>query len=411
MTEPLTAEFRKPFTEQIAAYRLRLGNLVPTQKWDDIRKQAHNRAFMVAGAAKADLLADLALAVDKEVSKGTSLEEFRRDFRGIVEAHGWHGWTGEGTKAGRAWRTRVIYRTNMRTSYAAGRYAQLMEGNFPLWIYRHGGSLEPRVQHLAWDGLTLSPDHAFWKTHGPPNGWGCSCYVIGARSATSAKRRGGNPDKGLPDGWDAPTARTGAPDGIDKGWDYAPGLDVTETVRLAAKQMVRMPPSLATEFGSSIERLVDLAWPIWVADVRAGLSHNPGLVGQLTMEEAAALASIDKAPKDVAIYVRPGLANGPKAARHEAKGDALDLSTWNALSGLLRRPRAVLLDQTTGNLLYIVEYKGQQFQIAVVVDRVEKLQRQNVTINAVISAYRISPDDLKLRVSRGTVAVIRGKIG
>ena len=46
----------------------------------------------------------------RAVASGTSLEEFRRDFRGIVEDRGWHGWTGEGTRAGEAWRTRVIYR-------------------------------------------------------------------------------------------------------------------------------------------------------------------------------------------------------------------------------------------------------------------------------------------------------------
>ena len=69
---------------------------------------------MVAGATKADLLADLAAAVDRAIVEGTGLEVFKRDFRGIVEKHGWHGWTGEGTAKGEAWRMRTIYRTNMR---------------------------------------------------------------------------------------------------------------------------------------------------------------------------------------------------------------------------------------------------------------------------------------------------------
>lgn len=411
VTDPISAEFRKPFQEQIAAYRLRLGNLVPTQKWDDIRKQAHNRAFMVAGAAKADLLADLALAVDKAVSQGTSLDEFRKDFRSIVEKRGWHGWTGEDTKAGRAWRTRVIYRTNMRTSYAAGRYAQLVEGNFPIWIYRHGGSLEPRVQHLAWDGLMLPPDHDFWKTHGPPNGWGCSCYVTGARSKTSAQRRGGDPDKRLPDNWNAPATKTGTPEGIDQGWDYAPGLDVTDTVRLAGEQMSRMPLSLASEFGSSVERLVEMAWPIWIADVRAGRSNYPGFVGRVAIEDANMLASVDQAPQDLAIYVRPGLDDGPKAALHEAKGDALDLATWSALSTLMRKPRAVLYDQVSGNLLYLVERNGAIYQIAVAIGRTEKAQSLPNIMNSVISAYRIQVGDLRTRINRGTLTVVRGKVG
>lgn len=235
MSEPLIATFGKPFAEAVAAFRLRLGNLVPTARWDDLWQAQHDRAFMVAGALKADLLADLASAVDKAISRGTSLDEFRRDFRKIVEDHGWHGWTGEDSEKGRAWRTRVIYRTNMRTAYAAGRRAQLVDGGFPLWIYRHGGSVEPRIIHLGWDGLVLPPDHPFWATHAPPNGWGCSCYVVGARTFKGAQRLGGQPGKPLPYGWQKLDPKTGAPIGIDKGWAYAPGASVVDDIIAAVK--------------------------------------------------------------------------------------------------------------------------------------------------------------------------------
>ena len=87
----LTGTFRKPFAEQVAAFRLRMANLVPTTRWDDLVRGQHDRGFMVAGALKADLLADLAAAVDKAIAQGTTLEEFRRDFRAIVEKNGWHG--------------------------------------------------------------------------------------------------------------------------------------------------------------------------------------------------------------------------------------------------------------------------------------------------------------------------------
>ena len=237
----LSTTFRRPFREQIAAFRLRLGNLVPTERWDDITHAQHDRAFMVAGAQKADLLADLATAVDKAISQGTSLEEFRRDFRATVTRRGWHGWTGEGSTRGEAWRTRVIYRTNIATSYAAGRMAQLIEGNFAFWVYRHGGSSEPRVIHLGWDGLVLPPDHPFWITHGPPNGWGCSCYVVGARTEAGARRLGGDPDKRLPDDWQSRDPRTGAPKGIDKGWDYTPGATAVADV-LALRDKLDLLP-------------------------------------------------------------------------------------------------------------------------------------------------------------------------
>lgn len=244
----IKATFRKPFTEQVAAFRLRLRDLVATSTWTDVSRSAHDSSFMVAGAVKADLLADLGAAVERAISEGTGFEAFKRDFRDIVERRGWHGWTGEGTPKGENWRIRTIYRTNMRTSYMAGRFAQLREGGFKYWVYRHGGSLEPREQHLGWDGLILPADHPFWETHYPPNGWGCSCRVFGARSIEGAKRRGGKPSVKLQDGWDVRDRRTGAPPGVQKAWDYAPGASVEGTIRAMTEKTVNWPFALARAF-------------------------------------------------------------------------------------------------------------------------------------------------------------------
>jgi len=252
MAEPgVAATFRKPFAEQIAAFRLRLGNQLPTSKWDDLWKAQHDRAFVVAGAAKADLLADLAGAVQKAIEQGTTLDEFRRDFRRIVEERGWHGWTGEGSAKGEAWRTKVIYRTNMRTSYMAGRWAQLQAGGFKYWVYRHGGSVEPRLQHLGWDGLILPADHPFWRTHFPPNGWGCSCYVIGARTMAAAIRRGGKPDLKLPPNWEALDPRTDEPTGIDRGWGYAPGASAAKAIQALVPKLEALPQPIASDLISA----------------------------------------------------------------------------------------------------------------------------------------------------------------
>lgn len=213
----IRAVLKRPFAEQVAFFRSKLGNLVPTAKWDDLWKSQHDRAFMVAGAAKADLLADLAAAVDRAIAQGGSIGQFRKDFDQVVAKSGW-AYTGE-----RNWRTRTIYRTNAATSYAAGRLAQLREGGFPYWMYKHGGSADPRPQHLAWNGIVLPADHPFWQTHSPPNGWGCSCRIVGVRRKEDAVRLGGKPDKELPDGWDSINPRTGEPAGIDRGWGYQPG--------------------------------------------------------------------------------------------------------------------------------------------------------------------------------------------
>ena len=68
---------------------------------------------MIAGAQHDDLLCDFHGAIRKAIEQGTTLEEFRHDFDGIVGKHGWS------YNGGRGWRTRVIYDTNLRTSYLA----------------------------------------------------------------------------------------------------------------------------------------------------------------------------------------------------------------------------------------------------------------------------------------------------
>lgn len=250
----LSGVFGRPFPEQIAFFRQKLGNLVPTQAWDDMLREEHDTGFMVAGAVKADLLTDLAAAVDKAIAEGRGVEEFRRDFRDIVARNGWTGWTGEGSVGGEAWRVKTILRTNAYTSYAAGRFAQLQAGGFAFWVYRHGGSLEPRPEHLSWDGLGLPPDHPFWQKHYPPSDWGCSCYALGARDAAGVRRLGGNPSKTLPQGWDRINPKTGEPIGIGKGWGYAPGASVAPIVQAMAAKIRNWDYAVAKAFMSELPR-------------------------------------------------------------------------------------------------------------------------------------------------------------
>jgi hypothetical protein len=247
----LAFALQRPFAEQVAFFRGKLSNLVPTATWRDIMRSAHDTAFMVAGAAKADLLADLAAAVDKAIHDGEGIEAFRRRFGDIVQKHGWTGWTGSESKAGTAWRTRVIYRTNMATSYAAGRLSQLQ--HFPLWVYKHSGAEHPRLQHKAWNGLTLPADHEFWKTHYPPNGWGCGCRVVGASSEKGAARLGGKPGyTEPPPGWDVPDGKGRLP-GIDEGWDYQPGR-TSPVIQHLAEKTARLPAPLTDALKAEVLR-------------------------------------------------------------------------------------------------------------------------------------------------------------
>lgn len=215
-----------PFPEAIETLRGKLN--LPTQTWTDLWEGQHARAFTVAGATREELLSDLRGAVTAALEDGETLEQFRSRFDKIVSQHGWS------FRGGRNWRTRVIYETNMRTAYQAGRFQQLqaVKARRPFWLYKHSDLVtHPRPLHVAWDGLVLSADDPWWDTHYPPNGWGCRCTVRALSERDLARRGKDGPDQAPPIEWEDKTVGVRGPNprsvrvpqGIDPGWAYNVG--------------------------------------------------------------------------------------------------------------------------------------------------------------------------------------------
>lgn len=249
--------FSQPFQEQIGFIRQKLD--LQTEHYDDIIKSAHDRAFVVAGATKADLLADFHSAVDDAIAQGKSVKWFKKEFASIVQKHGWEGWTGSDTLSGRDWRARVIYNTNIRSSYNAGRYAQLTDPDLlktrPMWQYHHNDTVaHPRPLHQSWDGAVLPYDDPWWDTHFTPNGWGCRCYITAERP--SAYKGHPAPDDGT---WEK-TDRNGVvhtiPKGVDYGWDYKPGASVIRELQpVIDDKVASLPNVLGQAFKQDVERI------------------------------------------------------------------------------------------------------------------------------------------------------------
>ena len=63
---------------------------------------------------------------------------------------------------------------------------------------------------------------------------------------------GGVPGKSLPEGWNTRDPKTGAPPGIGKGWDYAPGASVSETVQAMARKVGAWEYQIAKAFMDSL---------------------------------------------------------------------------------------------------------------------------------------------------------------
>lgn len=251
-------KFNKPFQEQIDFLKSKLN--LPSGRYDDIRKSAHDRAFMVAGAAKADLLNDLHDAINK-AAEGESIGKFRQRFDEIVKRNGWEGWTGSGSKKGRDWRTKVIYQTNLSTSYAAGRYKQLNDPDLrkvrPYWQYIHNDTVQhPRPLHVSWSGLVLHADDPWWQTHFPPNGWGCRCRVKAVRESEFKGQTA--PDDGSFTHIDSQGNKHTVPNGIDFGFDYAPGANTDMALReFVQKKLINYPDAISRTLTRDVNRYIN----------------------------------------------------------------------------------------------------------------------------------------------------------
>jgi len=215
-----------PFDEAIEFFKQKIN--LPTEKWTDLWEGMHSRAFVVAGAMKSELLADLRGAIDEAIKEGTSIQEFRKNFPAIAKKHGWK------YKGTPGWRSSVIFNTNLTTAYQAGRWKQATDPDivrtFPYWRYRTMGDERVRPEHAMWDNTVLRYDDPWWDTHYPPNGWGCRCEVeeISGRQLEKLKKKEAvstrAPKDEMIEWTDKSTGEVlKVPKGIDPGWAYNPG--------------------------------------------------------------------------------------------------------------------------------------------------------------------------------------------
>jgi uncharacterized protein with gpF-like domain len=236
--EEYQSVFDLPFAEASQFFQAKLD--IPTAVWDDLWKEQHAKGFMVAGAQKADLLADFRTAVQSAIDGKLTLADFQGQFDSIVAKHGWS------YNGSRNWRSELIYNTNVRTSYMAGRWQQLTDvpaGEVVYLVYRHAdGVRHPRPWHVAWNGITLPADDPWWATNFPPNGWGCHCTVY---RATAEEYRAAVAAGNIPAADHIIDPKTGAPVGIDKGWDYNVGqAGQQHDYEVLRDKIISLPPDI-----------------------------------------------------------------------------------------------------------------------------------------------------------------------
>lgn len=155
--------------------------------WHDTWEAAHARAFVVAKAAKLDVLSTLREAVDAALAKGQTRRRFVRELEPRLRALGWwgrrvvagpDGEDGE-VQLGSPRRLKTIYDTNMRTAYAASRFRaqHANAASRPYFQYLSMSDDRVRPSHRAMSGRVYRHDDPIWDTHYPPNGFNCRCTV------------------------------------------------------------------------------------------------------------------------------------------------------------------------------------------------------------------------------------------
>jgi SPP1 gp7 family putative phage head morphogenesis protein len=206
-----------PFAEAQAYFRGKV--VLPKGQFEELIREARDRAWTVSGIARLDLLQDVYTALDKAISQGTTAEQFRKDISGVLEAQGWTG-------REHRWRVETIFRTNVLTAYSAGHHAQMKESGLPYWQYDAVGDSATRPSHAAMDGKVFRADDPIWDTWYPPNGFNCRCTVR-AMGETELRARGLQVENGE-------AFATVSP---DKGFDHAPGGDwVAPLAAMLSKQ-------------------------------------------------------------------------------------------------------------------------------------------------------------------------------
>lgn len=154
--------------------------------YDEIKFEAHQRAFTVAKVTQIDLLADIQTSLENAFVEGQSYQSWVKELKPTLQKHGWFGKSVEviNPKTGKkksievgASRLKKIFYTNTRTAYAQSR-ARAQEQSSDEYL-RYVCILDSRTRHThaQMHGLILKKKDPFWEKNYPPNGWNCRCRV------------------------------------------------------------------------------------------------------------------------------------------------------------------------------------------------------------------------------------------
>ncbi len=159
-----------------------------SEKYYDIWKDEHDKAFTIAGIASLDLLTDIQGKLQKAMEEGQTYKQFEEEFESSVLKK--MGWTSD-DKDIPPYRIQNIFRTNTGGSYCAGRWQNIEDnkGSRPYLQYHSLEDSSVRPAHALMNGKVFPVDDPIWNTHAAKNGHMCRCWMQ-ALSERDIKRKG-----------------------------------------------------------------------------------------------------------------------------------------------------------------------------------------------------------------------------
>ncbi len=319
---------------------------------------SHARGFVVAKVMQDDLLATIREAVDDSLAKGLTLDNFNDTLIPKLKAAGWWGQqtmrdpiTGETrtVQLGSKRRLAVIFDTNLRTSYAAGKWTRIQRTRdlLPYLLYTQLQRVTKREAHTRFHRLVLPADHPLWATHYPPNGYYCACTV-------RQMSKGMLDNEGIAVSAEPPIKyktwtdpRTGrrlrVPEGITPGFDTNPGAtfladqgrhdriagDLTPEARGIELGLINEARSRGLRTGNEHLAAIDLdaANPVPGGNA-APAGWVSGTANSVEPGAAMKAAMIDPARRIGAVHNHPGSSGFSRA-------DLLVLDGWKGLDRVI----------------------------------------------------------------------------
>ena len=157
-----------PFEEAVDFFKSKV--TLPKSEWQELEQKLRFRAFTVARLAECDFIEEARRRILHALEEGETLQDILTDIKDIVKKDG------SDFKAG-YWET--VFRTNIQSSYNAGRLMQYRNNMPPAWELLviqddRTSDICKGIVPIAGNGRALRSDHPFWKEYGfPPYHFNC----------------------------------------------------------------------------------------------------------------------------------------------------------------------------------------------------------------------------------------------